>query len=525
MKMAMTEHFQVAAAAAGILCAAALYGAGVKVPGDATAGSVTFRAGREPIVFGFVWSDGSTNRITVQPADTALIVDQNSGKKYLTPQAGFEFKGLGVVDFVRPNVTIYRKAIREGYTNDWGTLPEIYGKEYRLEFKPQGAGVEFRINGDYAGVLPAEARGRLVRVDSPFTEKDFAFTSKPDDPRYLPLDLGYKSNPGAMSNAAVTLADGAIPFLAPTSANLDIGVTVSQLSLYPGLYGDSGYTGRNAFDHARDSYLFTVPMRQYSHAWLLCAVEEDPSKTPTVNVRLTRFVPTGQNGGRAYSAIADTVCAVPGPDAQQVGTVVVNGKTLPLWRVEARLDLGKVIDLITDPHGKWGRGAFPMHYLDFEITGETHKYRKPFTDERPYPDPSKKSAVHVFGVTLERAGADVRFMQTSLSQNKFNDDEKPEMKAAVTPVLPGAYTLSWTITDADGSGAGSGAFTTDQAVEKAIDLGQKDLGWYEVKFRLSDQRNSRLITEHTASYVLLGPDTRRAGYESPYLGWAWNGAH
>lgn len=507
------------------LGAAELSGAVVNVPEDANAVSVAFKAGKTPIMFELQWASRFTHRIVVSPVDTNVMIDSNSGKRYPTKQAGFEFKGLNIIDFVRPNVTLFREPIRNEYLKNWDKLPEIYGKDYLLEFRQERTGVEFYINGNYAGFVPAENRGRLVRVDSPLAEDAFTFSSTKNDPKYLVLDIRRKNNPGAMTNAEVRLTDNSVPFHAPTSANLDLGVTASHHSLYPQDYGNSGYTGRNAFDNARDSYLFTIPMKQYSHAWLLCAVEEDPSRTPSVNVRLTRFVPSARMGGRAYSAIADTVCAVPGPNAKQVGTVAVNGKTLPLWRVEARFGLGKVIDLITDPHEQWGRGAFPMHYLDFELTGEHYKYRQPFTDIRMYPDQEKKSAVHVFGVTLERAAADVRFIETSLSQNKFGDDEKPEMKVALTPVLPGKYTLQWNITDSDGNAAGSGEFTADRAVERAIDLRQKDLGWFEVKFSLHDKTTRRLITEHTAAYVLLGPDTRRAGYESPYLGWVWTGAH
>jgi len=507
------------------LCAAEVSGAVVNFPEDANAASVAFKAGKDPVKFELQWASTFTHSIVVRPVDTNVMIDSNSGKRYPTQQAGFEFKGLGIVDFVRPNVTLFREAIRKEYLGNWDKLPEIYGKEYLLEFRQERNGVEFYINWNYAGCVPAENRGRLVRIDSPFAEKAFVVRNWKSDPKYLLLDIQRKNNPGVMANAAVRLTDSSVPFRAPTSVNLDLGVTASHYSLYPQEYGNSGYTGRNAFDNARDSYLFTIPMKQYSHAWLLCAVDEDPSRTPSVNVRLTRFVPSAHMGGRAYSAIADTVCAVPNPNAKQVGTVAVNGKTFPLWRVEARFDLGKVIDLITDPHGQWGRGAFPMHYLDFEVTGDHFKYRLPFTDRRMYPDPEKKSAVHVFGVTLERAAADVRFIETSLSQNKFSGDEKPEMKVAVTPVLPGEYALQWNITDSDGNAAGSGEFTTDRAAEKTIDLQQRDLGWFEVKFSLYDKRNSRAITEHTATYVLLGPDTRRAGYESPYLGWVWNGAH
>ena len=257
------------------LCAAELSGAVVNVPPGVNAAAVKFKAGRDPIPFDFRWTDASTNRIVVQPVDTAVMIDSNSGKRFPTRQAGFEFKGLGIVDFVRPNVALFKKEVRDKYINDWDKLAEIYGKEYVFEFEQRTEGVRFHINGDYAGFMPAEERGRIVQIDSPFAERDFVFTSRRADPKYLPLDISGKSNPGAMTGASVKLTDSSIPFVAPTAANLDIGVTAAHLSLFPGLYGDSGYTGRNAFDHPRDSYLFTIPMQQYSHAWLLCAVEEE----------------------------------------------------------------------------------------------------------------------------------------------------------------------------------------------------------------------------------------------------------
>jgi len=507
-----------------LLFAAGLSAAVVRVPEDVNAVSITFKAGREPTRFDFLWTDGSVRRVVVSPADTNLLINSNSGKRYPTKQAGFEFKGLGIVDFVRPNVTIYRKEIREDHLANWDALPEIYGKEYRLDMGLRRGGAEFHVNGNYAGFVPAENHGRIVQIDSPFTEEDFVLTNRSEDPRYLELDVAPKSNPGAVNDAVVELTDRSIPFIAPTSANLDLGVTASHLSLYPGRYGDSGYTGRNAFDNAKDSYLFTIPMKQYSHAWLLCAVEDDPSKTPSLNARLTRFVPSAKMGGRAYSAIADATCAIPGPNAERVGSVIVDGERLPLWRVELRLDLGKVIDLITHPHGRWGRGAFRFHYLDFELTGETHKRRTPFGDPRPYPDPAKKSSVHVFGVTLEKAPADIVFTQ-SQPGNVFADDEKPEMKVTVTPVVPGEYTLKWETKDAHGDETGGGEFTTTAAAEKTVDLGQDDLGWYELNFRLFDRSSGRLITEHKAAYALLGPDTREAGFESSYLGWTHGPAH
>ncbi|MFA6929739.1 MAG: hypothetical protein WCT05_05385, partial [Lentisphaeria bacterium] len=291
-------------------------------------------------------------------------------------------------------------------------------------------------------------------------------------------------------------------------------------------YGNSGQTGRNAFDNAEASYLFTIPMKQYSTAWILCACESDSEKYPLFTARLTRYVPSGQMGGRAYSALGDVHCEVREKSAVQVGTVTVNGKTLPLWRVEARLDLGKVIDLITDPFGTWGRGAFKMHYLDFELMGWNPLYRTPFGDPRVYPDPDKPSSVHVFGVTLERSPVDVRFLQTTPSKNMFDDTMKPEMRVEYARNRPGDYALEWMIRNGFGRKAGKGCFSLkDEHGGKTIDLSQKDLGWYQIVFKVVDRKSKKVVVEHTASYALMGKDTRRAGYDSPYIGWAFGYAH
>ena len=45
-----------------------------------------------------------------------------------------------------------------------------------------------------------------------------------------------------------------------------------------------------------------------------------------------------------------------------------------------------------------------------------------------------------------------------------------------------------------------------------------DLGWYGLKFSLSDSEAAPFIT-HNASFAVLGPDTREASYESPYGIW------
>ena len=513
-----------------VLGAGPLRAEGVAVPEGAASTTVRFQAGREPIAFVLHFDGGLKKSITVKPADVQQYTDNNNAKATTCdmPQAGFAFEGLsGIVDFVRPNAVNFVKARRQAIMQGWSNQPAIYGREYDLEFRRAGDGTEYYINGQYAGCEPASA-GRLAKVDSPFGPEAFTFSEEAPDPRYHRLDVSRLNQPGLLTNASVEFHGAPVPFRAPTGAALDLGATADHSRLYPNGYGDSGYTGRNAFDHPTNSFLWTVPMRQYTHAWILCAVADDPGRVPTFTARLTRYAPSRLMGGRAYSALGDTTVTVPAAGTTRVGTVTAGGKTVPLWCVEVRLDLGKMIDLITDwkyaPWAAHGRGAFPMHYLDFELLGETPRHCLPWSDPRVFPDPNKASAVHVFGVTLERAAADLRFIQSSQVANVFRPEEKAEMTVAVSPVIPGAYTLSWDLLDVDGRRVGGGRRTTERPCEVVVDLRQGSAGWYRADFRLADA-HGRLLTTHTASCLLLDTDTRRAGYDSPYLAWCFGSAH
>ncbi len=508
-----------------MLMALAVTGSGaiVKVPADAVTTTIKLRADKEKIPIELRWADGFVKTIVLQPCDAKGMA---AGKVIAMTNAGFEFKGLNLQVFVRPNLTLYNAKLRKEYQEGWDKLPEIYGNDFMLCVRQDGSGVEFLVNGNHAGRL--EHVGRLNEVAGPLAESQITFDRTKADPRFVQLDIGYLNNPGSMKDAAVKLSDDKIPFVSPGSANLDLGVTASHMALYPNTYTDSGYTGRNAFDNARDSYLFTVPSAQYARAWVLCAAEDASSDTPAFNVRLTRFVPNSAYGGRSRDAIADTAVNLPGENAVRVGEVAVGGKTLPLWRVEAFLKTGEILDLITHPctNGyKYGRAGLTFGpYLDFELTGKLFEQRPAFDDNRMYPNPAFKSSIHVFGVTLEKAGADLVLTQSSQPGNIFYNDEAPEMKAAVNVNIPGEYELVWTIRDDTGKKVGGGDAKTAANKEIAIDLRQKQLGWYEIVFELFD--GSRKLVSHTGSFALLPPDTRKATVaDSPYGTWNFGASH
>ena len=62
-------------------------------------------------------------------------------------------------------------------------------------------------------------------------------------------------------------------------------------------------------------------------------------------------------------------------------------------------------------------------YLDFEFLGKCGGLEVQ-TDRRRKPVPTSTSAVHIFGVTLEKAPAELRLKQSEPG-NIFHNDEKP----------------------------------------------------------------------------------------------------
>ncbi|MBR2905601.1 MAG: hypothetical protein IKC08_06850, partial [Lentisphaeria bacterium] len=60
---------------------------------------------------------------------------------------------------------------------------------------------------------------------------------------------------------------------------------------------------------------------------------------------------------------------------------------------------------------------------------------------------------------------------------------------------------------------------------KTIDLSMKKLGWYKVVYTVKDLEKKEAILIHNASFALMGKDTRKAGFDSPYIGWARGTAH
>jgi len=456
----------------------------------------------------FASGSSRTARITVFDEK---ISDQ--GHEVLLPAAGVEIQPFDVRYTLRPSAFPTGNVTPAERVKLWGKETDIYGKDFLLSLRQTNGAVEFRLNGSYIGTMERDTRADAVTSGGKIEKA--AFCSEPFSSIFVPIDISPKSKPGAMKGAHITLADERIPFITTDGASLDLGITAKQSTL-------GG--GQVSLAETNASFIFTVPCEQYPRAWVLCALEDDPHKDPVLNARLTRYVAGAGYRGRAFEGMANTSVELPG-SAAEVGEVTVSGNVLPLWRVEMPMQSGNIQDLVfTENRGTHARMRFGK-YLDFELSGRLVKLRGPLGDRRHLPDTAFTSSVLVFGVTLEKPAAEMQ-VKTIQTGNIFHNDEEPELVVQIRPRRRGDFKLRWTIHNAEDQIVGSGEKQADpeKAEEFRISLAMKELGWYGIDFALLDG-NRRLLT-HSASFALLGQDTRRAEVaDSPYGTWNYGGAH
>ena len=290
-------------------------------------------------------------------------------------------------------------------------------------------------------------------------------------------------------------------------------------------------TSRTSLDGMKESLHFSVPQAFYHRAWVLCAVDPDVKKDPVLTTRLTRFGIWGRGG-----AMADTTLTLPrgdekpGDGIEQVGSVeyTADQKKIkaPLYLVRVDLKAGDILDILADQKDPYA----PMKigpYLDFEFLGKCGGLEVQ-NDRRRKPLATSTSAVHIFGVTLEKAPAELRLKQ-SQPGNIFHNDETPETTFAIRANTAGRYELRWEITGIDGRVLVKKAKTVElpavgSEADITLPLTMPDAGWYGLSVTLADAGGQPLL-KHEAAFALLGKDTRTAGYESPFGTWWFSGVH
>jgi hypothetical protein len=511
---------------------------------DANTVQAEFRVGAGgKIGVGFKFADGKTQTLLgVVKADEMKRMVEKEGKKVQVgrpmPDAFIEFRGAGLTfqNHVRPNLVRYTEAQREDLVKTWDAMPSARQHWTALEVRALDAGAELWMEGRFCGRLVNESK--LVEVRFQLAEGSAVRAQwksvRPDTGLFLPLNVKHIARPGAMKDATISLKPGmqqikAVPMIVGDAAsNADVGV-VKEMQGLRGLETNEN-TSRTSLDGMKESLHFSVPQAFYHRAWVLCAVENDAKKDAVLTTRLTRFAVWGRGG-----AIADTTLTLPrgdekpGAGVEVVGSVnySVDGKkiTSPLYLVQVNLQTGEILDILAETKDAFAAMKIGP-YLDFEFLGKMGELGLQ-TDRRRKPLSTSVSAVHVFGVTLERSPVELRLKQ-SQPGNIFHNDEVPETRFALHAEVAGRYTLRWEISDVAGKVLQTHyktvALKARGDADITLSLAMPELGWYGLRVTLSDASAHTLI-KHEAAFALLGKDTRTAAYESPFGTWWFGSAH
>ena len=452
------------------------------------------------------------------------------------PDAVVTFSGLARYHS-RPRLERYTSEQQEDLMKRWETLPSAPKRFIVFEARQDATGVALYLDGQYVG--RRDAKGKLKSIEFLLPKEGEVRDGKSfryyENPAYLPLDVQCIAKPGVMNDAVVSLKPGlqtihGIPIIVAAGAgSVDVGV-VKQMKGSWALECDE-HLARTALDGMPETAHFSVPQATYVRAWALCAVDNAPGRDPIITARLTRFARSGRG-----DAVSDTTLTLPrGGEAPTSGATAVGSAsyeqggtktTVPLYLVEFRLKPGEILDLLAmkeDPDAPMTRSP----YLDFEFLGRLGAIQAQW-DLRHKPDNKSTSAVHVFGVTLERSPVELR-LDNGQPGNIFANDDTPEMSATLTATRGCRVALAWRIHDI--GDATIREERRDLAFERpgeekllTIPLRTDELGWYGAELTLRDDGGRELI-RHAAAFAALGKDTRQAGYESPYGTWWFAGAH
>lgn len=523
----------------------------VSLPPEAEAVTISGRTGKEQpgLVAVFRWDNGAVTELSARSGGAQVKTDLPNAA-YLQPDlagsvltdAFLQVSGCRL--FVRPNIGFYDEEGRKRILKNWATLPAASAHQVALELRRGPRGAQTWVDGRFVRETPETGRLTSLELWIPRggAVQDVSWTTE-TDARYVPLAVERFASPGVMADAVVTVAReknrvNGIPFKAVSGTD---NIALEKIGCLKSSAIDltSLYWERCALDGLPEQCLISVPQDTYIFAHVLCAVEVDPAKVPAFTVRLTRY------GNSRGDAMADTVVHLPAPgtapgsDVKQVGTVTYGPeggrKTVPLWLVRAPLKSGKIRDLRADKSRR--NLGMPTHaYLEVELFGplagvdEDDKFPPSMqATERMYRPAmdGPHSAVHVFGMTLETSPAELT-VRANVPVNMFYAADHPEFQAVVTGRAAGTYALAWEFADAEGKIVGSGKKTVklagNGAAETVVAPVEAGNGWYVTRFVLADEEG-RVLADQRGSFVMLPPDTRKAGFESPHGTWWFHWAH
>lgn len=475
--------------------------------------------------------------------------------KAIPPDGFFRLRspnGSGIY-YVRPNGALYEAGAAQKRLPDWLKMPGATDYLFTLTIRPtspRGDKLELWLDDVLMDevTLAHPLRDYKVIVAPNAEIESFQFVANDFKPR-LVLPIAQHPRVMTMGETKLELTAPVPPAFEKLTEKKEQGIEIAGLGVLKDLavsWSQSYFWRRHASDQLEEQRMFSVPLNVYDSAWVLCAANPDPERVNSFTLRLTRYADTRGN------AMADTLVTVPEAgtpdteDARRVGTVSYGiesaRKTAPLWLLRVPIRNGWIPDLLFKDTRK---GHLATHrYLDVELLDPLLNveaflaFPPPMDLVRRQFGPSAKvdtsrdifdkanppatSSVTVFGLELEKSPAAL-MVEASTGVKVFCAAENPEFLAKVVAEEAGTYRVKWTFADVDGKIVKTDEKTIQCAVgekgEVKIPVHEEN-GWYSCRIQLIGAKNRELV-DYRTSFVMLPPDTRKAGYESPFYGWCF----
>ena len=292
------------------------------------------------------------------------------------------------------------------------------------------------------------------------------------------------------------------PLLEPIVFDEPFDTGVCRVNLGSYALECDGYMSRCPQERERNSFLRRIPLGTYLRARVRCRLGGRADRNTCLTARITNFY-SSNNAGRNNECLDQQTKEIPR------GT---KGET----EVVFDFDPGKIQDVI------WQRG---FKDLTFEVLGDCHRRHEYF--DQGYLHPTGTSDVIVVGATLERSPAGM-CVENAIYGNLFLPDEQPGFKVTAEALVAGRYAVDWQVTDVRGKPCETAHDALDLKAGERRAFGRTFArgrpGWYGVTATLRDAKGAALVT-HRASYVLLAPGERKAGWDSPWFVWTGLGMH
>jgi len=459
----------------------------------------------------------------------------------------------GVSSFwIRPNPKYVAKAEIASFQQKWDSLPAASQSEAGIRVVLKSGEVEIWIDGQLmaAEAVPSESLEKYVLEVYPgagIRDVSWSEDSKGSD---CILPIGKYPKAGDLLDPVLKLDDdNRLPdaFRAMNDRQAT-GIYIGELGIFDNMRTDdlqSLFWRRHASDGLEGQRMFSVPLAVYKSAKILCAVKTESADERQFTLRVTRYA------NSRGDAMADSLVMVPeqgskaAPGSRKVGKVAYGSKDAreeaDLWLITVPIKSGRIQDLIFDDQRKSANMCTPR-YLDVELLVPLENIESAAVFPPPLQEVSRTwmpnsprfegydyyknrsmprtSAVTVFGVELDESPASIRVLPAG-DNYAFYQSEKPALQVDVAARKAGSYVVQWETSDIEGNTRPGQSMPVEMeaGASQAVSLPLDDsIGWHAFRIKLLTP-DGELLTDFQSSYAVLMPDTRKAGYESPFVAW------